>query len=749
MGAIALTAASLALAVFFARKRTRVRIGFDLLRAAVSVGAILLMTALVGVSTPSVAAAAAIVAGLGLGVAQGSRLEVSAGEQGLYARRSPLGIALWGVGIVIMQGAGIASRTGTLQIGQTVAWFSACLGIGLMVGRNGPLQNAKKTFAGTGVAALVAILVTPTLIGGTATPALAQNLELSDDDVCSLIVPETSDLLAATGAYDPLPGRDFPSFSHPADPLASIETSIAECRQLGYEVYTGQGEIDYTVYLFASTEDAEAQYTAEVAANETWYAPELQRAQEWFEVYETGLYWIGTGPLEDFRVTGRYWMAAQEGRVVMTTGPFLLYGIVTDNLAFDYGEVRPDRTLEPSPQLVETLITPMADTAHNIEAFLAASEAVGTVPNEDPSSAPVAGEGSTGGFEPDTTTTSPTTTDDETIDPEDAVAQAIGGLIAAAAIGLISWAEAAAEIGQILSGTSNSSILDPKAGADDTLLPEPPPESVKEDPASKRDPPKERTDPCAFQLDRFRKALADWQRIQSEISALENEYALTTTRIENEAQSDFLGAAFDVAMLAVDIQRGGQPPTSSMLRTMVDSWGQNWARSITSQMIQQTATGQPIDASAIGNKAAADATGLPALTEDGNPASGAFGTFLSESITKLLAANRSYDYLKFMDTLAEPGAISDPGVMKLIERSSFESFQERVGPWVGVVSKYLDFWHKNQKWGEGVERRAAMREALLTPLRQRIDELKYDLGNVTIERDGWRRDLAKCREETR
>jgi hypothetical protein len=713
MGAIGLTVVSLVLAVTFAKRRTRIRIGLDLVRATISVGAILVMAALTRVATPAAAVGAAIVVGFGLGFAQGSRLDVTAGEHGLHAKRSPAALALWGVGVVLMQAAGLASRTGAIQLGQTVAWFSACLGVGLILGRQGPMRTAKGASAGIGVASLIVLVVVPLVLAGSAHPVAAQTIELDHSQVCELVEAPLSPGLNA-GSY--IEDNDF-FFNHPEiRPTAWCATKVWFLPRSGQRA-------GFWVYLYASDEGAVLHFET--------LRREIDERVALFNETPTETIALDVG--------AEAWAWRLQGvddMVLILEPPFVLSGAAMDREGVE--------TIPAYQQVLE----PMTATLANIEALLDETAPDDAVPPQDET--PSDGSSSVPN-ETDTATAPPTriNDDDEPIDPEDAAAQAIGGLIAAAAIGLISWAEAAAEIGQILNGTRNTSLLDPKTADEQAGPSEPEPASIKEGPSTKEDMPKERTDPCAFQLDRFRKALVDWQRIQSEISALENEYALTTTRIENQAESDFLGAAFDVAMLAVDIRRGGQPPTSSMLRSMVDSWGQNWARSISSQMIQQAATGQPIDAAAIGNKAAADATGLPALTEDGNPTSGAFGTFLSDSITRLLAANRNYDYLKFMDTLAEPGAISDPGVMKLIERSSFESFQERIGPWVGVVGKYLDFWHKNQKWGEGVERRAAMREALLTPIRQRIDELKYDLEYATIQRDGWCRDLDKCREETR
>ena len=40
------------------------------------------------------------------------------------AKRNLAGFAVWGAGLIMMQGAGLANRTGLLQLGQTITWFS-------------------------------------------------------------------------------------------------------------------------------------------------------------------------------------------------------------------------------------------------------------------------------------------------------------------------------------------------------------------------------------------------------------------------------------------------------------------------------------------------------------------------------------------------------------------------------------------------------------------------------------------------
>ncbi len=102
--------------------------------------------------------------------------------------------------------------------------------------------------------------------------------------------------------------------------------------------------------------------------------------------------------------------------------------------------------------------------------------------------------------------------------------------------------------------------------------------------------------------------------------------------------------------------------------------------------------------------------------------------------------------MRFMDSLAAPGAIADPEVLRALEQSSFEMYFERVGPWVGVVTKAIDLYYKNKEWGEGVERRNAMR-AELTRIATRIGELEYDLGYAAEARDSYRGFLSRCRQE--
>ena len=416
---IILTVASLALAVVFVRKRTRIRMGFDVARAVVGVGAILVMAAITQVATPTAAIVIAVVVGAGLGFAQGSALDIRPGERGFYAQRSPLGIALWGLGIVVMQGAGMASRAGTVRIGQTIAWFSACLGIGLMVGRNGPLENAKKALAGAGVAALAAVLVLPTLVAGTATPAVAAEApELTHSELCDLVVaPLSPGLNAASYVGD----SEWFDYEGAVEPTAICSTKVW--------FLSGGGRIGFWVFQFSSNAEAEAHFAFNREQNQRWAgdteAIPLDVGQEAYA-----------------------WPTSVDDIVLIVDPPYVLQGAASD---------RDDVEVVPAYQQV---LEPMAATLANL--WAASEEVPPDSEDADRDSTPVVADPDDLPLDdaPDDSAIAPpaATGDDEPIEPEEAAGQAIAGLIAAAAIGAISWAEAASEISRILGGLGSGAI---------------------------------------------------------------------------------------------------------------------------------------------------------------------------------------------------------------------------------------------------------------------------------------------------
>ncbi len=711
---IILTVGSLALAFALARRRSRIRPGFDAARAVVGVGAIVVVALLAHTWAPVAATVPAIAAGLGLGFAQGATLSISPGAGGFFARRSPLAMALWGAGILIVQVAGIAARTGLVQAGQAIAWFSACLGIGLMLGRNRPLRRARLGPAGgAALRVLALLLLLPVAFMGTATPAAAQTVQLTDDDICAVLPADRR-----AEAREPY---DFPL--SPMDGYSALCTSFGNSRDTALPV-------DFTVYLFASEDMALARWQEEVDATWAWYAPYLE--------YTAGIGLpdpstsYNAGVLDEFGVSGVWFsVGGDEDRVIVRTGRFVLVG-AADNLGFDLGEKDASGVRRPIG-LIEELIIPMARTVAMLEALPVEpppGDASTTLPTTTTTWAP--GDVST--------TTGPAAPGldrerDEPITPQEAAAQAIAGLIAAAAIGAISWVEAAAGIQEIL------------GGADAGAPPEPPPAdtaAAAEAPADQPPAAGRRVDPCAFQQERYEGALGDWQRIQSEIDALRSEYRALQVQIEADRARDLSGAVFDLGMMGKDLL-GAELPTPGVFKAMVEAAKQEFGRAVVKQLIQAAAAGQTPDPEAILLGAADGAVGASDLVSGKLPG-GAFGEFFTQSITALLAANQSYDYMRFMDTLAAPGAIADPEVLRALEQSSFEMYFERVGPWVGVVTKAIDLYYKNKEWGEGVERRNAMR-AELTRIATRIGELEYDLGYAAEARDSYRGFLSRCRQE--
>ncbi len=167
------------------------------------------------------------------------------------------------------------------------------------------------------------------------------------------------------------------------------------------------------------------------------------------------------GSLAEFGLTGGWWsVGGVDDRVIAVSGPFLLYG-VGDNLGFDLGDKGPDGYRRPVT-LIEEIIEPMIETVVNIEDLSASAEPTPpgptTTTTTDTQPVSVTTEA--------TTVTGPEsgTSSDPPIEPEEAAAQAVAGLIAAAAIGAITMAEASGQIAEILGGLGGgSSAVPPQA----------------------------------------------------------------------------------------------------------------------------------------------------------------------------------------------------------------------------------------------------------------------------------------------
>jgi hypothetical protein len=439
VGSIVLTVVSLTFAVLFIRRQARIRFGFDVARAVVGVTAILVMAAVAGVTTPVGAVGGAIAAGLALGFLQGSSVQVASGERGFYARRSPLGIVLWGVGIVAMQAAGLAARSGMVRIGQTIAWFSVCLGVGLMVGRSGPLRDARRNLAGAGVAILLFLVVAAplTAVLAGAGPAAAQTVQLTDDEVCDLI--PAFEGIYQLGGYDP--------------GVAMEAQGEANCHY--HSTLDDYNVIRASVALFSTVEAAQEQFAVPF---EDEYMPGGIGPGSAVDIGDGALHWDWDRPDEIVGV-----MNLSHTRVVV--GPFFV--IVSGNgptvdtvgaareIAAAIVGVLPE-PVEPEPEPVEPEPEPVEPEPAPVEPEPGPVEPEpGPVEPEpepiEPDAAPVPDAA----LVPEATTDTPLDAD-EPVTPEEAAGQAIAGLIAAAALGVITWAEAAGQVGSIPGGSTTT-----------------------------------------------------------------------------------------------------------------------------------------------------------------------------------------------------------------------------------------------------------------------------------------------------
>lgn len=170
--AIIVSIAALGYALAKARQALPVRPLFDGLRLIVQIAAVVAMARLSGVTTAFELLVGAGLLGVGLGALQGNASEAWIEQGKTWSRRSPLAIAIWGGGLVLMQAAGLANRAGLVQVGQAVAWMSIGATIGMLIGRQGPVGRAVPR-----AAACVIVIAGAIALTQTAQPAFAQSDE--------------------------------------------------------------------------------------------------------------------------------------------------------------------------------------------------------------------------------------------------------------------------------------------------------------------------------------------------------------------------------------------------------------------------------------------------------------------------------------------------------------------------------------------------------------------------------------------
>ncbi len=163
VAATVLSACGVVVAIVMARKEARVRPGFDGLRLLLTAGGIAVMAAVTAVSTPAAFVALAVVGGTSIGWAQGRATTVRIVDGRAMARRSAMGIGLFGAGMLVMQISGLMSRAGVFRIGQAISYFSAALAAGVLFGREPRLRQANAATTGAALVSSMVVLLMGTL----------------------------------------------------------------------------------------------------------------------------------------------------------------------------------------------------------------------------------------------------------------------------------------------------------------------------------------------------------------------------------------------------------------------------------------------------------------------------------------------------------------------------------------------------------------------------------------------------------
>jgi hypothetical protein len=174
VAALAVSVGILILSIRSVRREQRVRPGLDLLRLGVTLATTLLMARLLGVTTSEALMGLGFLVGLLLGVYEGLHLRVRFLGKGTFARRTALGVAAWGLGVVVVQAAGVVGRIGLADFGLALSALGVGQVVGLLTGRWQTVVAARRgpAVALAGVA-LVGLALAVALLPGLGSPAVA------------------------------------------------------------------------------------------------------------------------------------------------------------------------------------------------------------------------------------------------------------------------------------------------------------------------------------------------------------------------------------------------------------------------------------------------------------------------------------------------------------------------------------------------------------------------------------------------
>lgn len=145
--ATAVSAALLLRSLRRGRAPAVVRQVFDAARGVVQLAAVVAIVVITGVRSPLPLLLIAVGVGLATGAFIGSTLQLELRERRVFARRSIVGAAVWGGGLMVAQLAGIADRAGVFRVGQAISWFGLAVAIGTFAGRSSRLGELRQRVA--------------------------------------------------------------------------------------------------------------------------------------------------------------------------------------------------------------------------------------------------------------------------------------------------------------------------------------------------------------------------------------------------------------------------------------------------------------------------------------------------------------------------------------------------------------------------------------------------------------------------
>ncbi|MEO1058163.1 MAG: hypothetical protein AAFY28_14730, partial [Actinomycetota bacterium] len=145
--ALLVSIAGVALTFIRIRKPMKVRPNFDLIRIAIALVTIVVITAVSSIGTAPAIAVVSTALGLGGGFLIGKQAEIWDEDGKLWLKRAGIGLIVWGASTVLLQAATIANRTELVDLGRFGAWFGIGMQVGVFVGRMEPLALARAAAA--------------------------------------------------------------------------------------------------------------------------------------------------------------------------------------------------------------------------------------------------------------------------------------------------------------------------------------------------------------------------------------------------------------------------------------------------------------------------------------------------------------------------------------------------------------------------------------------------------------------------